>query len=261
MFKERRQWISERLRDVSFVSLVELKERFPDVSEMTLRRDIEYLEECGEAVKVRGGAKRLEPSGAQTDETYLRRMGENIRPKTLIAKAAAKMLEVERSIFLDSGSTVSRMVQFIPNERFTFTTTNPQTAIELCRIEKPSVNLVGGRLDRDYQTVSGMQAMKFMEDINIDIAVMCPSGLSAESGFTGGNYNECELKRTVVNKARTVIMLIDSSKYDRSLPYTFCDLTNVDWLICDTPLPEKLSRAAKEAGVLITVTGEGDEAK
>ena len=161
------------------------------------------------------------------------------------------MLEVGRSIFLDSGTTVQQMVQYIPNERFTFTTASPVTALELCRIGQPAVNLVGGRLDHDYQSVSGLQAMRFLSEINIDTAFLCPSGLSAASGFTGGNYNECELKRAVVEKARYVIMLMDISKADRSLPYTFCDLKDVDCLICDAPLPPSLLSAADSAGVQV----------
>lgn len=98
-----------------------------------------------------------------------------------------------------------------------------------------------------------MQAMRFLADINIDIAVLCPSGFSAESGFTGGNYNECELKRTVAKKARTVIMLLDVSKLDRSLPYTFCALSDVDYLICDAPLPERIREEAEAAGVKIII--------
>lgn len=253
MFRDRRQWIGDRLREKSFVSLDELKKQFPDVSEMTLRRDIMYLEERGEAIKVKGGARSTRSVTAQTDNPYQARMNENIRSKILIAKAASELICVGRSIFMDSGSTVQHTVQFIPNERFTFTTTSPQTALELCRIGQPIVNLVGGRLDRDYQSVTGMQAMRFMADINIDIALMCPSGFSVESGFTGGNFNECELKRTVIRKARTVVMLLDSSKFDRSLPYTFCSLSDVDYLVCDAPLPGKMSKAAEEAGVKIII--------
>ncbi len=253
MFRDRRRWISEKLREVPVITLEELKNQFPDVSEMTLRRDIEYLEERGEAIKVRGGARSTRSVTARTDDPYQSRMNENIRSKILIAKAAAGMLEVGRSIFLDSGSTVQQTVPFIPNERFTFTTTGPHTALELCRIGKPIVNLVGGRLDSDYQAVTGMQAMRFLADINIDIAVLCPSGFSAESGFTGGNYNECELKRTVAKKARTVIMLLDVSKLDRSLPYTFCALSDVDYLICDAPLPERIREEAEAAGVKIII--------
>lgn len=253
MYKDRRKWIGEQLQEKPFVSLTELFEKFPDVSQMTIRRDLDYFEKRGEAIKVRGGARSAKFITEQSDNPYAQRMNVNIRAKIAIAKIAADMLEPGRSVFIDSGSTIQQMIPFIPNEHFTFTTTSPQTALELCRIGKPCVNLVGGRLDRDYQAVSGPQAMHFLQDVNVDIAFLCPSGLSQESGFTGGNYGECDLKRAVCEKARKVIMLMDSSKVDKSLPYTFCALSDVDVLICDEPLPNPLTKEADSEGVKIII--------
>ena len=256
MYKDRRNWIKKQLAERPFLSLDELFRQFPDVSQMTLRRDLDYFEKQGEAIKVRGGARSSKFITEHADNPYAARMNENTHAKILIANYAAKYLEVGRSIFIDSGSTIQKMIPFINNEHFTFTTTSPMTALELCRIGNPAVNLVGGRLDRDYQSVSGTQAMHFLADVNIDIAFLCPSGLSIESGFTGGNYAECELKRTVATKARKVIMLMDSSKVDKSLPYTFCHLDSVDTLICDAPLPENIVQAARAAGAEVIIAKE-----
>jgi DeoR/GlpR family transcriptional regulator of sugar metabolism len=130
-------------------------------------------------------------------------------------------------------------------------------ALELCKIGLPVVNIVGGKLDRDYQTVTGMHAMRFLSDINIDIAFLSPSGLSLKSGFTGGNYSECELKRVVVEKARLVVLLLDASKIDKSLPYTFCHLDQVHIIITDTPLPEDIAEQIhRHGGQIIDVTKE-----
>ena len=178
-------------------------------------------------------------------------MHENVASKDQIARRAADFLETGRSIFIDSGSTLQRIVPYVPNERFTFTTTNPMAALELCKIGLPVVNIVGGKLDRDYQTVTGMHAMRFLSDINIDIAFLSPSGLSLKSGFTGGNYSECELKRVVVEKARLVVLLMDSSKFDKSLPYTFCHLSDVQILIADAPLPPDIAEEADRCGVRV----------
>ena len=108
-----------------------------------------------------------------------------------------------------------------------------------------------GRLDRDNQTITGLQATRFLSDINIDIALLSPSGLSARSGFTVGNYSECELKRIVVEKARLVIILMDSSKIDKSLPYTFCTFENIDVLITSSALPYELAALAEANGVRV----------
>ena len=141
---------------------------------------------------------------------------------------------------------MQHIVQYVPNDRFTFTTTDPATALELCKIGMPIVNVVGGRLDRDNQTITGAQATRFLMDINIDIALLCPSGLSARSGFTVGNYSECELKKVVAEKARLVVILMDASKIDRSLPYTFATFQTAHVLITNAPLPPELAIAARE---------------
>ncbi|MBE6560843.1 MAG: DeoR/GlpR transcriptional regulator [Ruminococcaceae bacterium] len=251
MYNERRERIRALLTEKPFISIKELQSMFPDVSGMTLRRDIEFFESQGEAIKVRGGARSMKFITTSTDDAITTRMQENVASKEKIARRAAEFLETGRSIFIDSGSTLQRIVPYVPNERFTFTTTNPMAALELCKIGLPAVNIVGGKLDRDYQTVTGMHAMRFLSDINIDIAFLSPSGLSLKSGFTGGNYSECELKRVVVDKARLVVLLLDASKIDKSLPYTFCHLDQVHIIITDAPLPEDIAREAKRLGVRV----------
>ena len=253
MAKKRRETIGAMLATKAYVSLKELKEAFPDVSEMTLRRDIEYFEDLGEAIKVRGGARSTRFITVSTDDSMATRMGENVDSKVKIARAAATHLETGRSIFIDSGSTLQQLVKFVQNERYIFTTTNPAVALELATIGNPVVNITGGRLDSAYQALAGLQAMRFIADINIDIAILSSSGLSLKSGFTGGNYAECELKRAVVEKADRVIMLMDSSKIGRSLPYTFCSLEDVSTLICDSPLPESLADEAERCGVTVEI--------
>ena len=224
---------------------------FPDVSGMTLRRDIEYFEKEHEAIKVRGGARSMKYITSQTDGSISARMQENVHSKNSIAQRAADFLETGRSIFIDSGSTLQHIVQYVPNERFTFTTTDPVSALELCKIGLPIVNIVGGRLDRDNQTITGLQATRFLADMNIDIAFLSPSGLSARSGFTVGNYSECELKRIVVEKARLVVILMDASKVDKSLPYTFATFDNADVLITSNPLSDELSDLAAAKNVKV----------
>lgn len=254
MVHKRREVIREMLRNKPFVSYGELCELFPDVSGMTIRRDIDYFVSSDEAVKVRGGARSKSFITSSTDEAMSRRMYSNVTEKEAIAFCASSFLETGRSVFLDSGSTVQSVAKFIPNERFTFTTTNPALALELCKGGQAAVNLVGGRLDRDYQSVSGPQAMRYLADVNIDIAILSPSGFSAKSGFTGGNYSECELKRCVADKASTVIMLMDHTKIERSLPYTFCTIDKISVLITDKALPEELSLLCEANGTRVICT-------
>ena len=224
---------------------------------MTLRRDIEYFESQGECIKVRGGARSMKFITTSLEESFNLRLHANSAAKEAIAARAAEMIEPGRSIFLDSGTTVLKLVNVINDERLTITTSGPNGALELLKKNKPIVNIVGGMINRDNISVSGTQAIRYMEDINIDIAFLTPSGLTAENGFTCGNYSEGEFKQLIIKKARRVVLLMDSSKIDKSLPYTFADIGDVDAIITNRDLPPALAALAKEKGTEIIIAKAG----
>ncbi|MGI6742148.1 MAG: DeoR/GlpR family DNA-binding transcription regulator [Eubacteriales bacterium] len=251
MNTERRNAVRNLLASKPFVSLRELEQMFPNVSSMTLRRDIEYFESQGEAIKVRGGARSMKFITTSMEDTFNLRLSENPDAKEKVALAAIELIETGRSLFIDSGTTMLKLASLLPDERLTVTTTGPNIALELVKKNQPIVNIVGGMLNRDNISVSGNQALRQINDINIDIAFIVPSGISAQNGLTSGNYSECELKKLVVEKARKVIVLMDSSKLDKILPYTFADLTEVNTIITDKPLPDDISKIVENAGVHI----------
>ena len=252
----RREAIRKMLASKPFISIKELTKMFPDVSEMTIRRDIEYFESTNEAIKVRGGARSMKFISVPAEDSITKRIKENVEQKKIIAGLASRFLETGRSIFIDSGSTTRHLAEFVPYERFSFTTTDPFIALELSKPGLSIVNMVGGRIEGENQTVTGLQATRFLSDVNVDIAFLSPSGLSERSGFTVGNFNECELKKIVVQKARTVIMLMDSTKFDRSLPYTFCTMKEVSVIVTDTEPPRSIAESAASHGVRIITSSD-----
>ncbi len=213
---------------------------------MTLRRDIEYFESTNEAIKVRGGCRSMSFIAGKGESASSENASNSA--KHAIARAAAELLETGRSIFVDSGSTMRIFTEYVPHNRYSFTTTDPQVALKLAGSGTSAVNIVGGRLEGENRTVTGLQAARFLSDINIDIAFMTPTCYSEESGFTVASFNECELKRIVVEKARVVVMMLDSAKCNRSLPYTFCTLGDTDVIVADKASPEELLATAARLG-------------
>ena len=248
MNTDRRNAVRGLLASKPFVSLHELELMFPNVSSMTLRRDIEYFENQGEAIKVRGGARSMKFITTSMEDTFNLRLSENPDAKEKVALAAIDLIETGRSLFLDSGTTMLKLASLLPDERLTVTTTGPNIAMELIKKNQPIVNTVGGMLNRDNISVSGNQALRQIGDINIDIAFIVPSGISAQNGMTSGNYSECELKKLVVQKARKVVVLMDSSKLDKILPYTFAAISDINTIITDKELPSDITSQAKNAG-------------
>lgn len=233
------------------VYLKDLEELFPDCSSMTLRRDLKYFEENGYVKRTRGGAVALSMLSMTAEDVYSRRALENTAAKSLIARKALSYIEGGRSFYLDSGTTLMLFAKEIPDDYFSILTSGPNIALELIKKSKPNVMMIGGQLNRNTISVSGANATSFLSGVNIDTAFMAASGFSLQNGFTSGTYSECELKQEVLKRASSVIMLMDSTKIGKSLPYTFGSLRDIDVLVADDNMPEDLKTAAAENGVTV----------
>ena len=247
----RRDAIMELLNTKGEVFLKDLEELFPECSSMTLRRDLKYFEENGYVKRTRGGAVALSMLSMAAEDLYSRRALENTAAKSLIARKALTYIEGGRSFYLDSGTTLMLFAKEIPDDYFSILSSGPNIALELIKKSKPNVMLIGGQLNRNTISLSGANANSFLSGVNIDTAFMAASGFSLQNGFTSGTYSECELKQEVLKRASSVIMLMDSSKVGKSLPYTFGSLSDINVLVSDDNLPDDLKVAAMEKGVLV----------
>ena len=251
MNTQRRDAIMELLNTKGEVYLKDLEDLFPDCSSMTLRRDLKYFEENGFVKRTRGGAVALSMLSMAAEDVYSRRALENTAAKSIIARKALSYIEGGRSLYLDSGTTLMLFAKEIPDDYISILTSGPNIALELIKKSKPNVMLIGGQLNRNTISVSGANATSFLSGVNIDTAFMAASGFSLQNGFTSGTYSECELKQEVLKRASSAIMLMDSSKIGKSLPYTFGSLSDIDVLVADDDLPEELKAAAAESGVTV----------
>lgn len=227
---ERKSKILDMLRTNGRVMLKDLKKMFPEVSEMTLRRDIDFFEQMGEAVKIRGGARCFNFNAAE-EEIFARRLSQNSAAKEKIASLALPFAESGRSLYLDSGSTILSLAKKLFGN-VTVVTSGPHIAVEVSKNPAASVTLIGGNFSRDSQSVSGRHSVDFVKNLKIDIAFMSASAIS-EQGATLGSQSESELKNTVLRKASKRIMLIDSTKFNKTMPFGFATFSDIDMIITD----------------------------
>jgi DeoR/GlpR family transcriptional regulator of sugar metabolism len=247
----RREALNQYIQSKGEVRLTELESLMPDVSSMTLRRDLEQLERLGVIVRTRGGAKSIAHLSMLKEAAYTQRAGENLDAKMQIADKALKFVTPGRSIYLDAGTTAMCLAQKIPDENLFILTSAPNIALELIKNRNIRVGLTGGQLNRETLSLSGHDAEGYMKDLNIDIAFLAASAFSLSSGFTCGDHSEADLKRLIVRKARTLVLLVDITKIDRGMPYTFARLTDAQILVTDAPLPPEYLKAARQAKVTI----------
>lgn len=251
MSNERQQQILQILDSKGEVQLQQLKELFPDVSMMTLRRDLTGLESEGRLIRTHGGAvshKKLSVNAINNGEedSYTRRAAENVEAKVKIGEKAIGMVEKGRSIYFDAGSTIMCLARILDDDSYSIFTSGANIALELVKKLRTSVVLLGGLVNRNTLSTSGPDAMSSIDNINIDTAFMASSGFSIESGFTVSNIYECELKRKIIKRARKVIVLMDTSKINKNLPFTYAALDDIDvWVSENTPTQDILNAAVK----------------
>ncbi|MBC7959747.1 MAG: DeoR/GlpR transcriptional regulator [Vallitaleaceae bacterium] len=250
---DRRKQILELLDETGSVSLNNLSKLFPDVSIMTLRRDLTQFENEGMVIRTHGGAvkaNKVKTYGG--DETaYEARENEHLEAKRIIAKKALPYIETGRSIYLDSGSTIMSLVDLIPDDSYSIITSGVNIAQNLLEKEKPSVIVLGGFANRNTLSMSGPLSSDQLDRLNIDVAFISASGFSTDHHFTVSNIYEAELKTKILKKAKKVIVLVDSSKFGKSLPYTFATLSDIDLLITETELPVEIQTAFQTAAIAI----------
>ena len=235
------------------VHLRDLTALYPNVSAMTIRRDIDYLERMGHVVRTRGGAKSINHLTHIKEDAYSKRAGLQNEAKMIIASKAAETEFVGDSgaIYFDSGTTVMSLVSIMQPGDIFAVTSGPNIALELCRGRAARTVLLGGTIAPDNLSISGNSAVEQVKSINISTAFIATSGYSVGAGFTIGNFDESELKRTVVSKASRVVVLMDISKIGHNLPYTFAHMSDVDYLICDSAPPAEVLEAARQSSVKV----------
>lgn len=228
------------------VTIKQLQLLHPDVSLMTIHRDLDALEQMGVIVKVRGGARSVRHAG---DPGFEERLRENNSGKSAIADKAVQLIQPHSTIFLDASTTNLMLARKMPDLNLNIFTTGPNIALELCRLKDSTISLCGGTINRKNMAVSGQNTMEMLEKINIDLAFVGVSGCSCDAGFTCGTERDMLIKHRLIEKARTSVVVCDRAKFKRLMPYTFARFADVDYLISDDAVPQNVAECLKAAGV------------
>ena len=162
-----------------------------------------------------------------------------------------ELLQPHSSVFLDASTTNLTLARTLPDMNLNIFTTGPNIALELCRLHNPVVTLCCGTINRKNLALSGQNTLEMLEKINIDMAFIGVSGCSVDAGFTCGTEGDMLVKRLVIQKARTSVLMCTQEKLRCLMPYTFATMKDVDYLISDAPMPEPFHRAAQEWGTVL----------
>jgi DeoR/GlpR family transcriptional regulator of sugar metabolism len=208
------------------------------VSEDTIRRDLRELAADGLLLRVHGGALPASPTTANLD---IRRTLATVE-KTALAAKAATLVTPHQRIFIDGGTTHLEVVRQLPlNWEGTIITHSPLIAAAL-EHHSAEVIVIGGQLFKHSMINKGAATLDAIQRIRVDLAFIGLTGLHEHEGGTTGDFEEAEIKRSIMSRAAEVVILLTQEKIGAASAYTVCGLKDISTAI----VSKNLNTAALE---------------
>ena len=228
----RQKKILETLHDDGSVGVDELS-RLLQVSSMTIRRDLSYLESSGYLVRTHGGAIKSQAIDGMF--SFERRLHRNRNTKERICAAAAEFVTPASVIFIDCGTTLFRLAGFLRSvDRLRIVTNSLPVVSELGGESGVHLTLTGGNYVPERKALYGRVAEEVLTSVHADLAFIGADGVSSERGLTSFDEKEGAISRSMANASDRVFLLCDSSKIGYSSFYRFGPLTLANAIITDS---------------------------
>jgi DeoR/GlpR family transcriptional regulator of sugar metabolism len=252
---ERRQSLMEILRKQPGLRVPELAKTL-DVSEGTVRNDLNALEEDGKLKRVHGGAVLTESDQFQNN-SFMRRYKNGVAAKLAIARAAATLVNDGDSILLDASSTAYYLARELSGRTKLRVMTNGfEVARELAQNTSNTVILIGGVVNNDSSSVTGLLSEQIIADMHIEKAFFSCSGFSIDRGMTEVHFEEAQLKRKAIESSNQVYALIDSSKFGKEDLTPFARALQITHLFTDSNITEEWKTRLQWANIPFTTCEE-----
>ena len=249
---ERRQSLLELLRRQPGLRVPEIAQKL-DVSEGTVRNDLNALREDGHLTRVHGGAV-LTGVNPYPNRAFELRHEEQAREKNCIGAEAARLVQDGDSLWLDSSSTICYFALHLKDRsRLRIVTNGIEVARLLVQNLSNTVILIGGVVNPDGSSVTGPLSESFITELHVQKAFVSSSGFSVERGLTEVRLEEAQLKRKAVDSAQQVFALIDSSKFGREDLTIFARPLQVTRLFTDSGITEEWKMRLQWANIPFTI--------
>lgn len=206
---ERHRIILQLLKERNVVKINEIME-LTETSESTIRRDLSLLEDQKFLKRIHGGASRLQ--GKLQEPSMIEKSSKNLHEKRLIAQYAASLVEKGDCIYLDAGSTVIEMVEFLPLKEIVVVTNGLMHVKPL--VDKGiSTYLIGGLVKANTNAFIGRGALAGLDLYRFDKCFIGVNGIHPQFGFTTPDQEEAMVKQKAMALSRETYVLADTTKF------------------------------------------------
>ena len=214
------------------VTIKELADKLK-VSEMTIHRDAEYLQEQRYLYKKRGAVVYIENADRTKSDFYS-------DEKRAIGMKAAALITDGQSIIFDNSTTAMECARFLdPAKKYTFYATGMDTSAILSEYDGSILYCSGGYYFPASRGFVGAQAEAFVASVKADVCIIGASGVSLEDGITTPYPMHTALQKAIIASAKTKIIVCDHSKFDKHAMEKICDLSDIDVIVTDGGISEE----------------------
>lgn len=250
---ERREQIIQRLRQQGSVQVNDLSALF-GVSTVTIRNDLAFLEKQGIAVRAYGGALICEPGTFTVEPSVEDKSSLNTAIKRSIAQAASALIKPGHRIILDSGTTTYEIARMLRQHTDIIAMTNGMNvANALLEAQGIELLMTGGHLRRQSQSFYGDQAEQALQNYHFDMLFLGVDAIDLERGVSTHNEDEARLNRRMCEVAEQIIVVTDSSKFNRSSLHKIIDTQRIDMIIVDDGISAESLEGLRKSGVEVVL--------
>lgn len=253
---ERHQTILDLVNRYQSIRVGELAEQL-DVSESTIRTDLETLDEQGLLRRVRGGAISKQSEATEEKVLFTEKALKNADEKQAISRWAAGMVEDGDVIMLDASSTVLHIAPFLHDRRdLTVFTNGIAVAQALAREPSNTVIIVGGILRSNGNAVTGEISKQLLQDYHVQTAFVSCSSFTPEHGFFETDMREAQMKSLMLQSAQKRVAMLDSSKIGQVGLTSFASLADFDYFVTDDKINRQSIQQIRGSNTHVIVCGE-----
>ncbi|WP_345955816.1 DeoR/GlpR family DNA-binding transcription regulator [Mucilaginibacter sp. PAMB04168] len=226
--EERQQHIISQINIHNKVLSTDLSAQL-NVSEDTIRRDLNELAELGKIVKVYGGALSKSFHYPFSGREIYNKDG-----KKEIARKAVGLVEDGMVLLVGGGTTMIELARIFPeNIHCTIFTISPLVGLELAEHPNIAVNLLAGQLAANSHIVTGSQVISQLSEIKADLCFLGTNGISITHGISDSDWEVVQVKKAMINSASKTALLSISEKLDSMQKMKICNLSAIDYLLTD----------------------------
>lgn len=227
------------------------------VTPQTIRKDLTEICASGKLKRIHGGA--VFPSGLENMQYEARRQIAAAE-KDAIGRAAAQLIPNNASLFINIGTTTEAVSQALLDHRDLMIITNNINVANKLRVYPFfEVAIAGGIVRASDGGVVGEAAVDFIRQFKVDFAVIGASAIDEDGALLDFDYREVKVAQAIIANARHVILVSDSTKFDRTAPVRIAHLSQVNSFITDRVTRPAIRQICRDAGVTVVETTESLE--